>query len=126
METQISPPFDSYINKLTVHACVYGCQQLISLLLLRLLSRVCQTSTGARRSVFNWLWWLSLKSHLHGCNSPHDCLVMLSGDLATFCAIYSTNMPIWKCEYLTCVSPPLPWLPHCRGSPPPPTNHPYI
>ena len=40
-----------------------------------------------------------------GCNSPHDCLVMLSIDLATFCAIYSTIMPIWKCEYLMCVYP---------------------
>ena len=29
-----------------------------------------------------------------GYNSPHDCLVMLSIDLATFCAIYSTNRPI--------------------------------
>ena len=38
-----------------------------------------------------------------GCNLPHDCVVMLSIDLATFCAIYSTNMPILKCEYLTCV-----------------------
>ena len=28
-----------------------------------------------------------------GCNSPHDCLVMLSINLATFCANYSTNMP---------------------------------
>ena len=38
-----------------------------------------------------------------GCKSPHDWLVMLSIDLATFCGIYSTNRPILKCDYLTCV-----------------------
>ena len=29
--------------------------------------------------------------------TTHNWLVMLSTDLATFCSIYSTNGPIWKC-----------------------------
>ena len=81
----------TYINKQTV--CICRCQQLISLLLLWLLS-ACQTSTGAR-IVFNYwadyklimprgLALLVVNEKPLGCNSPHNCLVMLSIDLVTF------------------------------------------
>ena len=50
--------------------CVYDCQQFISLLFPRLLSKACQMSTSAQIA-FNWLCWLLMKSHwTHQCRGP--------------------------------------------------------
>ena len=79
------------------------CQQLIGMLFLRLPSGVCQTSMSAR-IVFNWLCWLLTKSYWAvSCHTT--AIVMLSTDLATFGAIYSTNGSIWRYHYLACVFP---------------------
>ena len=56
---------------LTVCVYMYGCQQLISLVLLYLTSEVCQTSMSAR-IFFNWLCCLLMKTHLAACKSLHD------------------------------------------------------
>ena len=55
--------------------CVWYSQQLISMLLLWLLSEACQTSTSA---------WIGVNEKSPDCKSPRDWLVMLSIDLATF------------------------------------------
>ena len=80
---------------------MYGCQQLISLLFLRLLSEACQIPMSAW-IVFNWFCWLLMKSHQAVCKLPPEWLVMLFTDL-------STNGLTWKREM--CFSLPL------RGSP---------
>ena len=56
------------------------------------------------RMVFNWLCWLSTKSHWPvSCHTTSQ--VMLPTDLATFGAIYSAHGSLWRCQYLTCVFP---------------------
>ena len=83
--TQISPTF---INEQTMHACVYGCQQLISLF-----SRGCFLRRVRHPQVLklSLIVLLAVIEKPPGCKLPHDWLVMLSTNLATFGAIYSTN-----------------------------------
>ena len=88
----------TYIYKLTVHVCMdsnsllvcfcYGCMSDI---------HECSECLQLALVIAN--------EKPPGCKLPHDWLMLLSIDLVTFCGIYSTNEPIWKCDYLTCVYP---------------------
>ena len=71
-----SPPADGYNNRLTVHVCTVTKSSTV--LLLRLLSSSCLMSVSAG-VVYKWLYlaWTSRES-------PHDWLVRIAMDLATF------------------------------------------
>ena len=44
---------------------------------------------------FKWLWYVAVHKQKHGSKPPHDYLLMLSMDLATFVA-FETQMELSK------------------------------
>ena len=120
MHIMARPPWiATLINK--QYTCVYYNQQLISLLLLWLVSEVYVSHVHKHLSCCH-LTLLAFDENSPSCKSPHDWLVMLSIDLTTCCGIYRLNTvqlgPFRSVISWHIVSPPLPWLSTATTQPP--------
>ena len=88
-------------------------QQLISLLLLWQFSEVCQTRVLGLSSDL-----LAVNEKPLNCKSPHDWLVMLSIDLATFVVRRAQMGPFGSVTSRYLFIPPLSWLLTIPDKPP--------
>ena len=108
-----------WIHHQTIHVCMFCGQQFTSLLFLRLLSEPCQTSMNAR-FVLTRLCWLFNKGYQAVTSLTWPC-----SDI-----IYRFNYFLGQfkhqCIHKTSVTTQRVFSPPLRGSPPPPTSHPYV